>query len=238
MNPDATMIELFFAPSPNGQKVSIALEEMGMEYRVTPINILRGEQFTPEYLAISPNNKMPAIIDHAPAGGGAPITIFESGAILIYLAEKSGKFLATTPRERAATLQWVMWQMSGLGPMAGQVHHFARYAPERIPYATKRFVDEAGRLYGVLDTHLRDRDYVTGEYSIADMAIWPWIAIHDMHLQSFDNFPNVARWFEVVNQRPAVQRGMAVLKDMFTSTDPMDEEAKKILFGQQRRNDA
>jgi GST-like protein len=230
------MIEVFFAPSPNGQKVTVALEEMGLEYRVTPVNILRGEQFTPEFLAISPNNRMPAIIDHAPAGGGAPISMFESGAILIYLAEKSGKFLATTPRERADALQWVMWQMSALGPMAGQVHHFAKYAPERIPYATKRFVDETGRLYGVLDVRLRDRECVAGGYSIADIAIRPWIAIHDMHLQSLDDFPNVARWFEQVGRRPAVQRGMAVLKDMFSSTDPMDDEAKKILFGQQRRN--
>lgn len=231
------MIEIFFAPSPNGQKVTIAVEEMGLDYRVTPINILRGEQFTPQFLAVSPNNKMPAITDHAPAGGGAPISMFESGAILIYLAEKSGKLLPTIPRERAEVLQWVMWQMSGLGPMAGQVHHFARYAPEQIPYAIKRFADETGRLYGVLDTRLRDRKYVAGDqYSIADIAIWPWVAIHDMHCQSFDDFPNVARWFDLVGQRPAVQRGMAVLKDMFTSTDPMDDEAKKILFGQQRRN--
>ena len=203
---------------------------------MNPINILRGEQFTAQFLAVSPNNKRPAIIDHAPTGGGAPISIFESGEILIYLAEKSGKLLPSTPRERADVLQWVMWQMSGLGPMAGQVHHFARYAPEQIPYAIKRFGDETGRLYGVLDTRLRDREYVAGDYSIADIAIWPWVAIHDMHRQTFDDFPNVACWFDLVGKRPAVQRGMAVLKDMFTSTDPMDDEAKKILFGQQRRN--
>ena len=228
------MIELFFAPTPNGQKVSIALEEMGMEYKVTPVNILRGEQFTPEFLAISPNNKMPAMIDHAPAGDGTPISVFESGAMLIYLAEKSGMYLSTDPRQRADTLQWLMWQMAGLGPMAGQVHHFANYAPEKLPYAITRFVDEAGRLYGVLDIQLRSREYVAGEYSIADMAIWPWVAIHDMHQQNFADFPNVSRWFDRVGKRPAVQRGMAVLKDMFTV--PMDDEGKKIMFGQQRRN--
>lgn len=228
------MIELLFAPTPNGQKVSIALEEMGIPYQVTPINIMRGEQFKPEFLAASPNNKIPAMIDDAPANGGAPISVFESGAMLIYLAEKSGMFYPRDPRKRADVLQWLMWQMAGLGPMAGQVHHFANYAPEKLPYAIKRYVDESGRLYGVLDIQLRSREYVANEYSIADMAIWPWVKIHDMHQQSFDDFPNVARWFDLVGKRPAVQRGMAVLKDMFTT--PMDEEGKKIMFGQQRRN--
>ena len=228
------MIELLFAPTPNGQKVSIALEEMGIPYKVTPINIMRGEQFKPEFLAASPNNKIPAMIDDAPTNGGAPISVFESGAMLIYLAEKSGKFYPADPRQRADVLQWLMWQMAGLGPMAGQVHHFANYAPEKLPYAIKRYVDEAGRLYGVLDIQLKSREYVAGEYSIADMAIWPWVAIHTMHQQDFDDFPNVSRWFDLVGKRPAVQRGMAVLKDMFTV--PMDEEGKKIMFGQQRRN--
>jgi GSH-dependent disulfide-bond oxidoreductase len=228
------MIELLYAPTPNGQKISIALEEMGIAYKVTPINIMRGEQFKPEFLAASPNNKIPAMIDAAPADGGAPISVFESGAMLIYLAEKSGKFYPADPRQRADVLQWLMWQMAGLGPMAGQVHHFANYAPEKLPYAIKRFVDEAGRLYGVLDIQLRSRDYVAGDYSIADMAIWPWVAIHDMHQQNFADFPYVSRWFDLVGKRPAVQRGMAVLKDMFSV--PMDEEGKKVMFGQQRRN--
>jgi GSH-dependent disulfide-bond oxidoreductase len=227
------MIELFFAPTPNGQKVSIALEEMDMQYKVTPINIMRGDQFKSEFLVISPNNRMPAIIDHAPVRGN-PISIFESGAILIYLAEKSGRFLPTDPDPRANVLQWLMWQMAGLGPMAGQVHHFARYAPERIPYATKRYVDETARLYGVLDTQLAPREFVAGDYSIADMAIWPWVAIHDLHNQDLAEFPHVARWYDLVGKRPAVQRGMAVLKDMFVA-GVVDDEAKKVLFGQQRR---
>ena len=227
------MIELFFAPTPNGQKVAIALEEMDMQYKVTPINIMRGDQFGAEFLAISPNNRMPAIIDHTPASG-VPISIFESGAILIYLAEKSGRFLPTDPGPRADVLQWLMWQMGGLGPMAGQVHHFARYAPERIPYATKRYVDETARLYGVLDTQLAGREFVAGDYSVADMAIWPWVAIHDLHNQDLAEFPHVSRWFALIGKRPAVQRGMAVLKDMFVA-GVVDDEARKVLFGQQRR---
>jgi GST-like protein len=228
------MIELFYAPTPNGWKISIALEEMGLEYCATPVNILRGAQFTPEFLAISPSNKIPAIIDHAPDGGGEPIAVFESGAILIYLAEKTGRFLPRDTRGRSAVLQWLMWQMAGLGPMAGQAHHFANYAPEQIPYAIKRYLDETGRLYGVLDRQLEGRDYVAGDYSIADMAIWPWVHLHDMHQQKLEDFPHVHRWHEHIGRREAVQRGISVLNDMFSSQS-MDEEGRKVLFGQQRR---
>lgn len=227
------MIEVLFAPTPNGQKVTILLEELGVDYRATPINIMRGEQFSAAFLAVSPNNKMPAMIDHAPRDGGAPVSVFESGAILIYLAEKYGRFLPTNPRSRAAVLQWLMWQMAGLGPMAGQVHHFALYAPEPQPYSLKRYADETDRLYGVLDKQLQAHQFVAGDYSIADMAIWPWVALHDMHKQDLAKSPNVAKWFDRIHERPAVQRGMAVLKDMFTG--PLDEEGKKVMFGQQRR---
>lgn len=228
------MIELFYAPTPNGWKISIALEEMGLDYGVTPVNILRGAQFTPEFLAISPNNRIPAMLDHAPDGGGEPIAVFESGAILIYLAEKTGRFLPRDPRGRFAVLQWLMWQMANLGPMAGQAHHFLTYAPEQLPYAIKRYLDETGRLYGVLDRQLQGRDYVAGDYSIADMAIWPWVHLHQMHRQNLEEFPQVGRWHEQVGGRAAVQRGVAVCNDMFSSQG-IDEEGRKVLFGQQRR---
>jgi len=167
------MIDLHYWTTPNGHKITIALEELGLPYRIVPVNISQGEQFRPEFLAIAPNNRIPAIVDHDPAEGSAPIAIFESGAILEYLADKSGKLLPKAPRERFAALQWLYWQMGGLGPMAGQNHHFSVYAPERIPYATERYVKETGRLYGVLDRQLAGRDFVAGEFSIADIAIYP-----------------------------------------------------------------
>jgi GST-like protein len=198
------LIDLYFYPSPNGLKISIMLEECGLPYRIVEVNILRGEQFKPGFLRISPNNRIPAIVDDDAPGG--PLAIFESGAILQYLAEKSGEFLPTGVHARFDVLQWLFWQVGGLGPMAGQAHHFRAFAPEQIPYCIKRYTDECNRLYGVLDRRLADRDFVAGEYSIADMACWPWIVFHDRQGQALETFPNVKRWFEAVRERPAVRR--------------------------------
>ena len=225
------MIDLHYWPTPNGWKVSIMLEETGLPYRLIPVNIGRGEQFTPEFLALSPNNRMPAIVDHDPPGGGEPVSIFESGAILVYLAEKTGQFLPPSLRDRYEVLQWVMWQMGGLGPMAGQAHHFRQYAPEKLPYAIDRYTKEVNRLYGVMNKRLADRPYLAGAYSIADMAAWPWVVPWKNQGQVIEEFPHLNRWFEAVKARPAVERGFAAGSDL-RSTAPMDEEAKKVLFGQ------
>ncbi len=225
------MIDLHYWPTPNGWKISIALEEMGLPYEVVPVNIGRGEQFKPDFLAISPNNRMPAIVDHEPPGGGAPVSVFESGAILIYLAEKTGKFLPKDLRGRVEVLQWLMWQMGGLGPMLGQAHHFRQYAPEKIQYGIDRYTNEANRLYGVLNKRLADREFVAGAYSIADMAAWPWIVPHERQGQKLEDFPQLHRWYETMRARDAVQRGFAVMRDLVIPTGP-DEEAKKVLFGQ------
>ena len=226
------MIDLHYWPTPNGWKISVMLEECGLAYRLVPVNIGRGEQFKPEFLAISPNNRMPAIVDHVPAGGGEPISVFESGAILIYLAEKSGRFLPADLRGRNAVLQWLMWQMGGLGPMAGQNGHFLLYAPEKIPYAIERYGREVNRLYGVLDGQLaRTGQYVAGaEYSIADMAIFPWVRTYKAQQVPIDEFRNVRRWYDMVFERPAVQRGVDLGKEL--RAPKMDEEARKALFGQ------
>jgi GST-like protein len=224
------MIDLYYWPTPNGWKVSIALEEMELPYTVKPVNIGRGEQFDPAFLTISPNNRMPAIVDHEPRGGGEPISIFESGAILLYLAEKSGKFLPNDVRGRYDVTQWLMWQMGGLGPMLGQNHHFRIYAPETHTYAVERYTNEAQRLYGVLDGQLAEREYICGEYSIADMACWPWIVPHERQGVNFDDFPNVLRWYEKMKSRPGVRRGFDVCKEIRTAG--MDAKAKEILFGQ------
>ncbi len=225
------MIDLYYWPTPNGWKISIALEEMGLPYKVLPVNIGRGEQFKPEFLAISPNNRMPAIVDHDPAGGGAALSIFESGAILIYLAEKTGRFLPKELHGRFEALQWLMWQMGGLGPMLGQAHHFRQYAPEKIQYGVDRYTNEANRLYGVLNKRLADRAFVAGDYSIADMACWPWIVLHDMQGQRLEDFPHLRRWFETMRARPAVQKGFELGRELRTPSG-LDNEAKKILFGQ------
>ena len=226
------MIDLYYWPTPNGWKISIALEEMGLEYRIVPVNIGRGEQFKPEFLAISPNNRMPAIVDHEPLGGGAPLSVFESGAILLYRGDKSGKFLPRDPRGRAAVTEWVMWQMGGLGPMLGQNHHFRMYAPEKIEYAIDRYTKEAHRLYSVLDRRLQGREYICDDYSIADMACWPWTILHERQGITIAEFPNVARWLEKLKTRPGVQRGFDAAKELRQSAAGPDEEAKKILFGQ------
>ena len=202
------MIDLYYFPSPNTWKASIMLEECGLPYRVMPIDITRDEQFAPEFLAISPNNRVPAIVDHDGADG--PQSVFESGAILLYLAEKTGRFLAPSGPDRIAAFEWLMWQMGGLGPMAGQAHHFRRYAPEGNDYAVDRYTREVARLYGVLDRRLAGRAWIAGDYSIADIACWGWVWFHRMHGQDLANFPEVARWFFGMSERPAVQRGKKV----------------------------
>jgi GST-like protein len=224
------MIDLHYAPTPNGWKISIMLEELGMPYTVVPVNIRNGDQFKPEFLAISPNNRIPAIVDHAPADGGEPIAMFETGAILIYLAEKSGRFLPSDLRARFQVLQWLMWQMGGLGPMLGQHGHFALYAPEKIPYAIQRYRDEASRLYAVLNKQLGTTGaYVAGnEYSIADIACFPWTMTHKAQGFTLDDFPHIKRWYAEIRARPKVQAGLAVGK--FDRT-PFTEEQRKNMFG-------
>lgn len=207
------MIDLYYWTTPNGHKITLFLEETGLPYRIQPINIGKGEQFAADFLKIAPNNRIPAIVDHDPADHQAPLSLFESGAILLYLAEKTGHFLPKDLRGRQETLQWLFWQMGGLGPMAGQNHHFSRFAPEKIPYAIKRYVDETARLYGVLNKRLADRPFVAGaEYSIADMAIYPWIVSHQWQSQNLDDFPALKAWFERIKARPATQRAYALVE--------------------------
>lgn len=231
------MIDLHYWPTPNGHKVTLFLEEAGLDYTIHPVNIGKGDQFKPEYLAFSPNNKMPAIVDHAPADGDDPQTVFESGAILLYLAEKSGQFLSTDPRVRIETLEWLFWQMAGLGPMTGQYGHFNVYAPEKIPYAIERYTNEANRLLQVLDTHLKGRDFIAGDaYSIADMATYPWIGVYDKAPIDMTPYPEVQRWQAAIQARPATERAYARAKDVNTDAGKtMSDEEKKLLFGQGRR---
>ncbi|MBX9739322.1 MAG: glutathione S-transferase N-terminal domain-containing protein [Beijerinckiaceae bacterium] len=224
------MIDLHYWPTPNGHKITIFLEESGLAYKIHPVNIGKGDQFKPDFLKIAPNNRMPAIVDQAPADGGGPLSVFESGAILLYLAEKTGRFLPSDLRGRMRTLEWLFWQMGGLGPMAGQNHHFSQYAPEKIPYAVDRYVKETNRLYGVLDRQLAHHPFVAGEYSIADMACYPWVVPYERQGQKLEDFPNVKRWFDSMQSRPAVVR--AYEKGEALRAQPMDDEAKKILFGQ------
>jgi GST-like protein len=228
------MIDLYYWTTPNGHKITIFLEEAGLPYSIKPVNISKGEQFAPEFLAISPNNRIPAIVDLEPRDGKGPLSVFESGAILQYLAEKTGKFLPADLRGRTETMQWLFWQMAGLGPMAGQNGHFNSYAPEKIPYAINRYVKETERLYGVLDERLSDREFIAGAYSIADMAAYPWIVPHERQGQDLNDFPNVKRWFETVQRRDAVQRAYAVAKTINTAPT-VTQESKSILFGQGRR---
>ena len=225
------MIDLYYWTTPNGHKITIFLEEAGLDYRIIPVNISQGDQFKPDFLKISPNNRMPAIVDHAPAEPGGPISVFESGAILLYLAEKIGRFIASDLRGRVETLQWLFWQMGGLGPMAGQNHHFALYAPEKIPYAIARYVKETSRLYAVLDKRLAEREFVAGAYSIADMAAYPWIVPWERQGQSLDDYPHLKRWFTAIAERPAVVRAYARAAEVNTQPT-VSEDAKKILFGQ------
>ena len=223
------MIDLYYAPTPNGWKISIMLEECGLPYTLHPMQLGQGDQHQPDFLKLSPNGRMPAIVDHDPIGGGAPLSIFESGAILIYLAEKSGRFMPNDARGKFDVLQWLMWQMGGLGPMLGQNGHFLLYAPEKIPYAMDRYAREAKRLYGVLDAHLADgRVYLARDYLIADIACFPWVMTHKAQGLTLDDFPHVKRWFATIRARPQVQVGLAVGKQ---DRKPMDEQARKIMFG-------
>lgn len=226
------MIDLYYWPTPNGHKITMFLEEAGIDYNIIPVNIGAGDQFKPDYLKISPNNKMPAIVDHAPADGGEAISIFESGAILVYLAEKSGKLLPKDVRGRKTALEWLFWQVGGLGPMAGQNHHFTRYAPEKIPYAIERYVKETNRLYGVLDRRLEGRDFIVGnDYTIADIASYPWIVSWKAQQQNLDDFPNVKRWFDAIQNRPATVRAYA-RGEPYSAKPTVTEESRKFLFGQ------
>jgi GST-like protein len=224
------MIDLYFWSTPNGYKPLLFLEETGLPYRLVPVNIGKGDEFKPEFLAISPNNKIPAIADDDPTDGKSPISIFESGAILLYLADKTRRFIPQELRGRVETLQWLFWQMANLGPMAGQNGHFTVYAPEKIPYAINRYVNETNRLYGVMNKRLTDRDYLAGDYSIADMACYPWI-LPDTHGQNLEEFPNLKRWHARIQERPATERTYA--KGRALNPNPtVTDEAKKILFGQ------
>jgi GST-like protein len=226
------MIDLYYWPTPNGWKVTLMLEETGLPYTVKPVNIGRGEQFAPEFLAISPNNRMPALVDHAPADGGAPLAMFESGAILQYLGNKTGQFYPADVRARAEVDSWLMWQMGGLGPMMGQANHFALYAKEKIPYAITRYMDEVARLFGVMERRLADRDYLAGSYSIADMAAWSWAVAYERLGLDGAPYPRVRAWIDRVGAREAVQRGRAVGADLWNSkTTVLDDEARKALFG-------
>lgn len=226
------MIDLYYWTTPNGHKITMFLEEVGLPYKLIPINIGKGDQFKPEFLRIAPNNRIPAIVDHSPVDGGEPIAMFESGAILLYLAEKTGKFIPTDLRQRCDVLQWLFWQMAGLGPMAGQNHHFSNYAPEKINYAIERYVGETGRLYGVLNKHLADREFIAGDYSIADMASYPWVVPHERQGQDLNDFPHLKRWYETISKRPATMRAYEKATAINTEPTVHDEEARRILFGQ------
>ena len=228
------MIDLYYWGTPNGHKVTLFLEEAGLDYTVHTVHIGKGEQFEPAFLEIAPNNRIPAIVDQNPASGGAPISLFESGAILLYLADKTGRFIPTDPAGRAEVLQWLFWQMGGLGPMAGQNHHFSAAAPEKIPYAIDRYVKETARLYGVLEKRLADRAFVAGDaYSIADMAIYPWIVPYERQSQNLDDFPNLKRWFETVGARAGTVRAYAVWDRYKDLPQPSAEEQQRNLYGKQ-----
>jgi GST-like protein len=226
------MIDLYYWTTPNGHKITIFLEEAGLPYKIVPVNIGKGDQFKPEFLAISPNNRIPAIIDREPKNGGKPIAVFESGAILLYLADKTGRFLPTDLRGRTEAVQWLFWQMGGLGPMAGQNNHFSNYAPEKLPYAIERYVKETNRLFGVLNKRLSDREFVAGEYTIADMGAYPWAVPHERLGQSLDDFPHLKRWFEAIKARPATVRAYEKAKAINAQPTVSDEESRRILFGQ------
>ena len=229
------MIDFYYWPTPNGQKVAIMLEEVGLEYTTIPINILKGEQFAKYFLAISPNNKVPAIVDRADGPGGPLYPLFESGAILIYLAEKTGQLMPSSPRLRFDVLQWLMFQMASVGPMFGQCGHFLGYAPERIPYAIERYQNETLRLYKVMDKRLADAPCIAGDYSIADVAIYPWVRVRWLHEIDITQFPNVERWYNALSDRPAVRRGCALLKEHEVIGNPSDE-TREAYFGQSQLN--
>ena len=223
------MIDLYVWPTPNGYKISIMLEEIAMAYNVIDIDIQRGDQFQPDFLKISPNNKMPAIVD-SDGPGGKPIAIFESGAILLYLAEKSGRLMPKDMRGRYNVMQWLMFQMGSVGPMLGQANHFRSYAPEKIPYAIDRYTNETKRIYGVIDRRLAEAPYIAGDYSIADIAIFPWLRSYERQGLKLEDFPNLNRWYTAIDARPAVQKGLELQKER-RRAGPMDQKAKEVLFG-------
>ncbi len=223
------MLDLYYWPTPNGWKITILLEELGLPYTVHPVNIDKGEQFKPEFLAISPNNRMPAIVDNDPLDGGEAISVFESGAILQYLARKHKAFYPTDVRAQVQVDEWLFWQMGGLGPMSGQAGHFRIYAPEKIPYGIDRYTNEVNRLYGVMDRRLANHAYLAGAYSIADMASWPWVRNYANFAQDLNDFPHLKRWFESIAERPEVIRAVAVMAEQ---RKPMTDEAKAVLFNQ------
>lgn len=227
------MIDLYYWTTPNGHKITIFLEETGLPYQITPVDIGRGEQFLPYFLSIAPNNRIPAIVDDDPADGGPPLSVFESGAILLYLAEKTGRLIPQDLRGRSEAVQWVFWQMGGLGPMAGQNHHFRHAAPEQIPYAIERYTSETNRLYGVLNKRLADREYLAGpDYSIADIASYPWIVPWQRQGQSLDDFPHLRRWFDAIGEREAVARAYAIVAEVNANADVQkSEEVKRVLYG-------
>ena len=225
------MIEFYYWTTPNGHKVTIFLEETGLPYRIIPVDIGKGDQFKPEFLEIAPNNRIPAIVDTAPVDRGNAISVFESGAILQYLAERTGQFLPADVRGRYEVMQWLFWQVGGLGPMAGQNHHFVQYAPEKLSYAMTRYVKETNRLYGVLDRRLADREFVAGAYSIADMAAYPWIVPHERQQQRLEEFPHLKRWFDAIRARPAVQRAYNIA-DAINKTPVVTNQSRTLLFGQ------
>lgn len=229
------MINLYYWPTPNGWKITILLHELGQDYVLIPVNLRTGAQFDPDFLAISPNNRIPAIVDHDPADGGPPISVFESGAIMMYLAEKHGRFWPRDVRGRYEVSQWLMWQMAGLGPMAAQAHHFRDYAPAPIAYAIDRYTDEANRLYGVMNIRLKDREFLAGDYSIADMACWVWVRTRKGQGQDLDDFPHLKRWYETVAARPAAHTGSRVGVDLLGGQPTMTEDARKVLLGQRAR---
>jgi len=228
------MIDLYYWTTPNGHKITIFLEEAKLPYTIKPVNIGKGEQFHPEFLEISPNNRIPAIVDHDPQVPGGPLSVFESGAILHYLAEKTGQLIPSDPRGRSEVMQWLFWQMSGLGPMLGQNHHFSRYAPEPIPYAIERYRKETERLYSILDHRLRQREFIAGPYSIADIASYPWIVPHAQQGIKLDEFPDLKRWFDTVGVRPAVKRAYE-LAARINAAPTVTDTARSVLFGQGRR---
>ncbi|MET0288955.1 MAG: glutathione binding-like protein [Pseudoxanthomonas sp.] len=227
------MIDLYYWPTPNGHKITLFLEEAGLPYTIKPVDIGKGDQFQPEFLEISPNNKMPAIVDHDPADVGESLSVFESGTILMYLARKTGRFLPADGRDRVEALEWLFWQVGGFGPMLGQNHHFNLYAPEQVPYAIKRYTEETRRLYGVLDKRLAGRDFVAGDYSIADMAIYPWVVPHEKQQMDLADFPNIRRWFDAIAARPATLKAYALGPQVNPALgQPLTDEARKHMFGQ------
>lgn len=231
------MMDLYYWPTPNGHKITLFLEETGLPYTLKPVNIGKGDQFEPGFLSIAPNNKMPAIVDHTPADGGEPISVFESGAILVYLANKTGRFFGSDLRQKLQVNQWLMWQMAGLGPMSGQMGHFNVYAPERIPYAIERYDSEVRRLHRVMDKRLSEAEFLGGdEYSIADMASYPWIGAYDKLPVDFEAFPHLKRWHRAIAARPATQRAYALTRQVNPNAGkPLTEEERKQLFGTGKR---